>query len=125
VHASIVHVPEVDVRFVLGHDFLNFREDRFPFFLIHLPSLFGEQLIDVRVVVVPAVGAFGRHSVRVEDIIENVGIVIGEAGPAKGVHLKASSADIGKKRGVFQRPQNQPHAHSFPLLCERLGQQPG
>ena len=70
-----------------------------------------------------AVGARRRHFLRVEDVVENIGIVV-RAHPAKRVELKASVRDVGIKRGEFKRPQLERDSDALPLIGQRFGQKP-
>ena len=70
--------------------------------------------------VVAAVGAVGRHFLRVENKIENVGIVV-HADPAKRVQLEAAAGDVREESCVFQGAKVERDSDFLPLVRERFG----
>jgi hypothetical protein len=94
--------PHGDVGELFGDYFLGFAAKLFSFFLIGLYTNLISQPVDVRILVVSAVGAVGRETFGSKNIFKNVGIVVG-ADPTRVSELKISARRIGKRGGQFQR----------------------
>src|SRR5579883_421694 len=117
VHQNIIEVPEVKIGKIYRKNLLELRIDLLALGLIGFLPPRGNQGVCFGIEIEPAVLAFGREVVRVEGVLENVGIVV-PSDPPQRVQLESALRDVCEERSEFIRTNVQCDAYLSKLLLD-------
>ena len=115
VHEHVIEVPEIDIGQIRREDVLNVAVETLASLLVSCFAGLLYKLVQLRIRVLAAIGAFGRKFVGGERVLKNIGVFI-PANPAQRIELKGALGHVGKEGGELVSTNVERDSHVAQLL---------